>query len=232
METVSKKLDNQLLTDKREDKQKRAKERVETVRLAQRESKEHRALEKRLKIADQELLLTKKSERELEGLLSVHTKENGSMASELAELRDSNQKCEREMLEKKRKFEARVLAGAKKAMRDNKGDVDELLFEKQKRDEYARQVIKCNKHLAVEPGLRVERQREMEERLERMNEDVKRARQNIKEYRKRRFYEKGFKRGDVDVLQSVFVTRSKGTLCLPDIPRAQSLDTLEIATLK
>lgn len=91
VEAVGKKLDNQLLIEKREEKQKRAKDRIQIVKTKQKISKDHKKLEKKYKIAEQELGVSKKKQKELATVIATFQRENEEMNKEVEQLRKQNE---------------------------------------------------------------------------------------------------------------------------------------------
>ncbi len=139
------------------------------------------------------------------------------------------------MTTKKREFDARVLEEAKRQMRVNKGDIDNILLEKHKKDEYTRQVINCSKHLSVGSGVRLAQAKQLKERLWTMESEVDRAKTNIRLYRQRRWGEKSMKRKDVEFMQTLFPGRWQRESTRGEVSTARDLrnseEVLEIAKL-
>ncbi len=174
-----------------------------------RDTKKRQQLEQRLNSAQQEL----KSVRGRH--ITINTEENARLKKALAYLAASNReywfsahlsgRLEMEIGRKKREYERKVIKSSEKEMRDNHDDVEWMLRQKMRKDEYCRLVFSIYQDMRLQHG-RADtiRKKVMAEKIQALDTDIERVKKNIKEYRKKKFGENKVTKDEVKFIQATF----------------------------
>ena len=119
---------------------------------------------------------------------------------------------QKDIIAKKILFEKKVLNEAKRKMKNNKTDMNEIMLEKSKKDIYAKEVISCSKNMSLGVPLHMSQERMLKEKLTVIEQNVERTKNEIRKLRQKNWSEKGFKPRDIDAIRGVFVTKKRMTL--------------------
>ena len=103
-------------------------------------------------------------------------------------------------------YEKKVLNEAKRSMKVNREEMNEIMLEKYKKDAYAKEVINCSKNVSLGKSLYLSNERQLKEKLINSELDIERTKMAIKNFRQKNWSEKGFKHKDIDAIKGVFIT--------------------------
>jgi len=216
VEEIGKKMQNQTVLERREDKMKLAKDRIKMVKLQQKEENNHHTFDKKLQIYTQELNLSKKRQREMKGVIIENSKENEVMKKELSELLESNEIITKKLVEKKKIYDETIITETKKYMKQNRNETSEALLKKFKKDEYVKQVENCNKHLALDPKNLKEKHKFMKNKLAELDNEIIRTQEKMECFSKKKQDEKAFGIDDFAIFKTALtkVYNGKGKLSM------------------
>ena len=234
---MGKKLQGQTVLEGREDKQKVTKAKIEMSKLQQKETNEHTKLEKKIKIAEQELEASKIDQVTLKDDIVGKTKENATLRKALDELLEANSMLSRKIIEKKSAVDQAIRAETKNMMKQDRYGTSEALLKKLRKDEYIKEVINCNNHLALDSKHMSENHKCMKQKLTELEDEVGRVRKKIKMYRKRKWKEKALVNDDYEIFKTALapekgLSAKDAELKLPSILRERSEVIIPIAQFK